>query len=215
MQTGYILLPRSVLDQYAWTTKSAATTKIFLTLALKASHKDFHHPAGIELKQGQLLTSSRTLASECRISRNTLKNILTRLQDAQQITLQDTHKGTVVTICNYIEFTTYNNTNTPTNTPTNTSQVGQTTAQSGSKIDPPYRQVSNKETKDGFSVPVLTENDFDTSEVSFFREFYPFHTDKEKTVSMLKTRGFTENAVASILEKHIYPNEYGYRKVNA
>jgi len=74
-------------------------------------------------------------------------------------------------------------------------------------------EKNKKEEKEGSQERVLTEKDFDHTELPFFQShFSPFNEKKNACIAHLQMRGFTEHAIAQLLEKVIYPNEYGYRR---
>lgn len=79
------------------------------------------------------------------------------------------------------------------------------------KQDNPYKADSDTDITDRENFP-LTEKDFDHAEIPFFKQFFPFRTKRSECIDHLKMRGFTEHAISELLEKVIYPEEYGYRK---
>lgn len=95
---GFIKLHRKFLQ---WEWYSDLNTRVmFLHLILRASHED-NIWKGIPIKRGQLITSLENLASEVGISKQQVRNTLTKLKRTREITLKTTNKFSLITLCNY------------------------------------------------------------------------------------------------------------------
>ena len=72
----------------------------------------------ITLQRGQLLTSIRFISKGFDIGEQKVRTFLDHIESDGMINTQPTHKGTLITICNYEKYQqNANSTNTPTNTP--------------------------------------------------------------------------------------------------
>lgn len=100
---GWIKLHRQFLN-WEWFNKSEAV-HLFMYLLLKANHKDGTWQ-GINLKKGQFVTSYGKISSDTGISLQTVRTLLKKFQNTNEINTQTTNKYTVVTICKYADYQT-------------------------------------------------------------------------------------------------------------
>lgn len=77
--------------------------KLFIFLLLSANHETVKWK-GIEIKRGQLLTGRKSLHEKTKISEQTLRTCLSRLEKTGEINQQSTNKYTIITICNYESY---------------------------------------------------------------------------------------------------------------
>ena len=95
---GWVKLHRSILE---WEWYSDINTKIlFLHLLLKSNHKDKKFQ-GITIKRGQVVTGLSNLSIETSLSVQRVRTSLSKLKSTNEITIETSSKGTVITIVNY------------------------------------------------------------------------------------------------------------------
>ena len=97
----WVKLYEDVLD-WEWS-DDANMMALWSRLLVMASYKDREYRS-IAIKRGQVLTSMRSLASESGLSMRTLRTCLARLEESQQVTLETTHRHTIITISNYEKY---------------------------------------------------------------------------------------------------------------
>jgi hypothetical protein len=95
---GWIKLHRKFVE-WRWFEKSEAV-HLFIYLLLKANHKD-NFWQDIEVKRGQLITSFGKISAETKISVQSVRTLLRKFEDSQELTSKSTNKFTLLTICNY------------------------------------------------------------------------------------------------------------------
>jgi uncharacterized phage protein (TIGR02220 family) len=98
---GWIKLHRQFLN-WEWFNKSEAV-HLFMYLLLKANHKDGNWQ-GIDIKKGQFITSYGKISSDTGISVQTIRTLLKKLENTNEINTQTTNKYTVITICKYADY---------------------------------------------------------------------------------------------------------------
>lgn len=76
---------------------------LFIHLLLRANFKPTRK-RGIEFGRGVVLTSREQLAAETGISERTIRTCINRLKTTNEITVQATKQGSVITICNYDKY---------------------------------------------------------------------------------------------------------------
>ena len=103
MHDGWISLHRKFLE-WEWFSDNNMV-KLFIYLLLKANHST-NTWKGIEIKRGQLLTGLDQLNFQTKISIQTLRTCLKRLENTQEINMQVTNKYRIITICNYDSYQT-------------------------------------------------------------------------------------------------------------
>lgn len=125
-RTGWIKLHRGLLD-WEWYHDSN-TFRVFMHLLLLANFDDNEY-MGVKLKRGQCIISVRSLAEELQLTLQHTRTALKHLISTQEITLETTHRFSVVTIANYEKYqgvedfdkaVDNSSANTATNTETNT-----------------------------------------------------------------------------------------------
>lgn len=101
MHDGWISLHRKFLE-WEWFADNNMV-KLFIYLLLKANHSD-NTWKGVEIKRGQLLTGLDQLNFYTKISIQTLRTCLKRLEKTKEINMQVTNKYRIITICNYDSY---------------------------------------------------------------------------------------------------------------
>jgi len=106
---GWISLHRKFLE-WEWFSVDEMV-KLFLFLLLSANHKNGKW-RGINVERGQLITSIKTLHQKTKISQQSIRTCLRRLEKTGEINRQSTNKYSIITVCKYEE---YQSTQTTTN----------------------------------------------------------------------------------------------------
>lgn len=112
-EKGWISLHRKFLE-WEWFDDNNMV-KLFIYLLLKANHSEATHQ-GTTIKRGQLKTGLDKLHSETKITIQTLRTCLKRMEKTEEINMQVTNKYRIITICNY---DTYQDSQQATNKQTN------------------------------------------------------------------------------------------------
>jgi hypothetical protein len=99
--SGWIKLHRQFLN-WEWFNKSEAV-HLFMYLLLKANHKDGTWQ-GIDINKGQFITSYGKISSDTGISLQTVRTLLKKFENTNEINTQTTNKYTVLTICKYADY---------------------------------------------------------------------------------------------------------------
>ncbi|MGM1427929.1 hypothetical protein ACS126_01635 [Sphingobacterium lactis] len=95
---GWVKIHRSLLE---WEWYQDINTKcLFLHLLLKANHKDKKFQ-GLTVKRGQVVTGLSLLAFETSLSVQRVRTSLNKLKSTNELTIETSSKGTVITIVNY------------------------------------------------------------------------------------------------------------------
>lgn len=121
---GWIKIHRKITD-WEWY-DDANTFRLFLHLLLNANVADrkWH---GQVIGRGQLLTSRKVLSQEIGISEQSVRTSMNRLNSTNEITIQPTKDGTLVTICKFEDYQSndsqYQPSGQPSGQPTNNQQV--------------------------------------------------------------------------------------------
>jgi len=136
---GWISLHRKFLD-WEWF-DDPNMVKLFLYLLLKARHSDGNWK-GVELKRGEILTGLDSLSLNLKISKQSLRTCLKRLEKTQEINTQVTNKYRVITICKYDS---YQDNQQATNKPSNTQL---TSNQQATNKQPTANNNGNNENND-------------------------------------------------------------------
>ncbi|GAG67666.1 unnamed protein product [marine sediment metagenome] len=98
---GWIKLHRQFLS-WEWFDTSEMV-KLFIYLLLSSNHSD-NTWKGIVIKRGQVLTGLNSLSNNTKISIQTLRTCLKRLEKTGEINMQVTNKYRLITICNYDSY---------------------------------------------------------------------------------------------------------------
>lgn len=136
---GYIKIFRELLD-WEWYGHPDMVA-LWIHLLLSAAYKDCDIRCGnlyIGVKRGQVLTNRRRLARETGLSERQIRTCLARLKSSQEVTLETTHKFTLINICKYDSYQ---------------SMMQQSDPQSDPQIDP-QSDPHKKEYKEYKEIPV-------------------------------------------------------------
>lgn len=104
MNKGFIKLYRKI-DEWEWY-KDATTFRLFIHLLIKAEWEGSKF-CGIDIGRGQVLRTERTLAEELfgnQTKRQPIRTALQHLVSTQEITIEQTPKGSLITINNYDDY---------------------------------------------------------------------------------------------------------------
>ena len=101
MSEGWIKLYRK-FSEWEWFNISEMV-HLFIYLLINANHQDGEW-RGINIKRGQILTGLNTLNNDTKISIQTLRTCLKRLEKTQEINIQSTNKYSIITICKYDDY---------------------------------------------------------------------------------------------------------------
>jgi hypothetical protein len=140
---GFIPLWRTLLD-WEWI-DDPVILSVWVQCLLRASFRDSAW-RGIEIKRGQLFTSSESLAKCCGVSRQQVRRALNKLQKSENLTSQSTSQGLLITVCKYEA---YNAVNEPINQPINQPATNdQPASNQPATNDQPHLNNGNKENKE-------------------------------------------------------------------
>jgi len=78
---------------------------LFIHILIKANHAP-RKWRGIDIQSGQFITSRDKLSAETGISQQSVRTILKRMQDTNEITIKSTSKYTMLTVCNWATYQT-------------------------------------------------------------------------------------------------------------
>jgi hypothetical protein len=95
---GWVKLHRKIVS-WGWFDEPE-TLKAFLYMLVMANHKDTIY-YGESLKRGQFLTGRHSLCKELKLSEQTIRTILKRLEKTGEISIKSTNQNSVITICKY------------------------------------------------------------------------------------------------------------------
>lgn len=96
---GWIKLHRKILDsKYGCNLELRG---LFDSLLLMANHKEGFTADGTRLTQGQFMTSQLELSKKFNVTRDKMRRLLLKLEDAKQIAQQTSSKNTIITIINW------------------------------------------------------------------------------------------------------------------
>jgi len=76
---------------------------LFIYLLINANHQDGEW-RGIKVKRGQILTGINSMNSDTKISIQTIRTCLKRLEKTNEINIQSTNKYSIITICKYEDY---------------------------------------------------------------------------------------------------------------
>jgi hypothetical protein len=133
---GHIKLDRKITE-WEWYT-DANVSRLFIHLLLMANYKDGKWK-GVPILRGQVVIGRKALADDLHLSEQQIRTALDKLSTTKEITTESTNKFTIVTICKYDTYQTFNDdisvqiTNSLTNNqPTNNQQI--TTSNKNNKL---------------------------------------------------------------------------------
>lgn len=95
---GYIKLYRSMLD-WEWFSDSNTLT-VFLFCLLSANHKP-NRWQGIEIKEGQFVTSVQSIKSKTHLSVKKIRTALNHLKSTNELAIKTTNKYSLITVVNW------------------------------------------------------------------------------------------------------------------
>lgn len=98
---GWIKLHRSILD-WEWYDEPN-TFRLFLHLLLKANHKPRSY-RGVLIQEGQVMTGFSKLSDQTKISLQSVRTCLKRLELTNEITIKSTTQGTIIQLVNYSKY---------------------------------------------------------------------------------------------------------------
>ena len=108
---GWVKLHR-MLQQWEWYNDSQSLHG-FITVLLNANHEDGRW-RGHEVKRGQWITGRKKLSEITGISERSIRTILKRLEDSQELTIKATSKFSMISV---IKWDSYQLVDTPTDQP--------------------------------------------------------------------------------------------------
>lgn len=127
MLEGWVKLHRSITE-WEWY-KDINTFKVFLHLLLTANHSA-RKWQGIDVKEGQKITSISHISNECGLSFQKTRTALNKLKSTGEITIKSTNKYTLITIekwrmyqSNGFDLTSQLTSNTTNNQQSNNKQI--------------------------------------------------------------------------------------------
>lgn len=98
---GWIKLHRA-LQKWEWYNDSQ-TLHVFLTILLNANHDDGRW-RGNEVKRGQWITGRKKLSQITGISERSIRTILKRLEDSQELTIKPTSKFSLISVTKWDSY---------------------------------------------------------------------------------------------------------------
>lgn len=107
---GWIKIYRKFSD-WEWFNISEMV-HLFIYLLINANHQDGEW-RGIKVKRGQIITGRSSLYEKTKISEQTIRTCLTRLEKTGEITRKSTNKYSIITICKYEDYQTCQPTDQP------------------------------------------------------------------------------------------------------
>lgn len=110
---GWILLHRSILDNWVWSEKPFSFGQAWVDLILRTNHEDRKMYTGstlVTIHRGQMWTSIRHLANRWGWKPEKVISFLRTLEQDKMIVRKPTPKGTLLTIEKYDDFQTLPNT---------------------------------------------------------------------------------------------------------
>ena len=121
--SGWIKIHRSILE-WEWY-DDANTCRLFFHLLIIANHKEKSY-RGKKVPRGSLLTGRSVLAKQLGLSEQQVRTSLNKLKSTNEITIESTKAGSLVTLMKYSDYQTMDN--LPTNVSTNISTAEQPTS---------------------------------------------------------------------------------------
>ena len=173
---------RDIID-WEWY-QSPQVSRLYFHLMLKANFKDKRW-LGQLVKRGQLITSNKNLASELRLSVQSIRTALSKLNETGYITVGTTNRFTIITVVNYDKFQSakglvnkQKNNQTRNNQHSNNNQS--TTTKEGNK-----EKKGNKEKiverKERFKKQVFEHTQYDLKILNGFYDYWSeFNSEKSK-----------------------------------
>lgn len=166
---GFIKLHRQFLE-WEWFDDSN-TFKLFIFCLLKANYTDKKYRGEI-IKRGTFVTSLEVLSNETKISVQSVRTSLKRLESTGELTSRRTSKGTVIQVVKYDD---YQATNTPTNKQLTSNQ-----------------QASNKQ------LTTTKKDKKDKKDKNIYRAFDHFSISQDEFIKLNHT--YSKQQIDSILD---------------
>lgn len=104
---GYILLHKSILDNWTWGNQPKSKFEAWIYILLKANYEDRRVNIGfdvVDIKRGEFFTSQDQLSKDFRWSRGAVRRFLEMLQDDEMITIHAAKRWTKITVCKYESY---------------------------------------------------------------------------------------------------------------
>jgi hypothetical protein len=101
--SGWIKVHRKI-QEWEWYTDSKSV-HLFIHILIKANHVA-RKWRGIDIMPGQFITSRDKLAAETGISAQSVRTILQRMKDTNELTIKSTSQYTMVSVCNWATYQT-------------------------------------------------------------------------------------------------------------
>lgn len=175
MGDGWIKLHRKFIE-WGWY-KDSKMVHLFLHFILLANHKDKNW-MGFDVKRGELVTGIDKLSKDTRISIQSIRTCIKKMESTKEIVKKSTNRFTIIKVVNY---NTYNPLNIDTNKQLTNKQQTTNKQLTTNKKDKNVKKVKN--IKDIVKIPPLIE-----MVVMYFQErgynkieadrFFDFYTSK-------------------------------------
>ncbi|MCL4482857.1 MAG: hypothetical protein M1445_09655 [Bacteroidetes bacterium] len=149
--SGFVPMPRKIKEWRYYT--DANTYRLFTHLIYSAAWKPISK-GGIDLLPGQLITGRKILASELRLSEQEIRTSLNKLKTSQEITIKATNKFSIITVCKWDEYQSYETNNQPIDQPSIQPTINQ---QSTTLITSIINKQEKKIKREVFTSPNITE----------------------------------------------------------
>lgn len=143
MNNGYMWLHRQLLD-WEWF-ENSHMVHLWVYFLLKANYQDKKW-RGIDIPRGSFVTSLDTISKDTKLSIQSIRTCIEKLKSTGEITVESTHRYSIVTICKYDN---YNDKNNDTNTVLTQSQHTPNIVPTESQQSPnTVLTITNKDNKD-------------------------------------------------------------------
>lgn len=198
---GWVKLHRGVTEH--WIGKNGYTLAIFSTLVLWANYKQSKIVFGgklVTLERGQLLTTYRQIAEQLDFGKKLVERHLNLLQSDGSIVLSSSHRGTIITICNYEKFQEIENDIVPPSTHSGDSQET-LRRQSGDTEEPIVKNIKTIKKVRKNILPTASPSVDDKPHGSVLWDRYSELYEKRHTVK--PARSAKENSLCAQIIKQI------------
>jgi hypothetical protein len=180
MDSGYILLHRKIFDSYVFANEKGL--KIWLWCLLRASYKKRFIPlkvgkgqVTIELKEGEFIYG-RNKVEELNINCEVVRYWLDKFAAENMILIKPTNQYSIITICNWSSYQSYQSNDIPSNYQPDTNQLPSNNQENTNElpssylVDTTYNNVNNinKENKENNKNVYVCEPEILNSLLSFF-----------------------------------------------
>jgi hypothetical protein len=179
--------------------------KLFIFLLLSANHTDGIW-RGIKIERGQYLTGLNSLNEKTKISIQTLRTCLKRLEKTGEINMQVTNKYRLITICKYES---YQDSQQATNKLPNNQLTSNQQATNSKQEEEEYKKKKNiEERKADFSKSLTTHLELYGKDL--LNEFYLYwteHGEKDRKMKFEKQKSFGVSQRLRTWNKNNFGNE--------